>query len=816
MALLVALWLSVPAPAQGFGTINSLGQRAEHERITRAALACPAGVPSTGDCFEPRSIDQLAGQTGTFGAVGAPDSDEVFDPSAHCDDADFLDVPGYPRTRAQATAALLDCVSHLRVRFDEGIEAAADLLDSNGDVLESEVDLSFDCTFFLGIPGRAKCNAIEGFGRMLHGVQDFYSHSNWADESDPSRPISISNPPGLDRTGPTPIFDFLTTSVPTIPQDLTTGFFDGIFGDDCPGTTRITHACLNKDKALIDPVTGAVSDPQTERGQVLDNAAKAVAAAIAETRQQWEDFQVTLIARYGAVDANKIILALTQDDPLASQPGVVEPQIIFPGQYRASGTEDHTFHIENAGSAPAFVQADWYNLQGSKVGAGTVLSSALAPGAALDYGAQGSVPEGFRGTLVISSDQPLAGNDTVYRTIGGVVSVGGRTGLNPMPGSTGSVVSLPYVSNQLNQTYNTTIHIANAGTSTACVQVQYSFVPGQGAVPAGGRAPVVDSGPGGSGCAFGFPLAPNGSMTISPVSGAGLTPYPASTANTLMAATVTATGSGVVAIVDASLSTGLRKAASYEGFLVSSIPSTPGDLGTDIAIPVALTTSDGYYSQILMSNPNSFPATVTIEYRSGGSTYPVTLTIPAGGVTNHSVYSDGVVPVGFIGAAQISSNLPIAAVLFRSKMTTAFSYIDEDLYTAVNGSLTSKASTTLFLPTVSRRLLKDASHDGMNTWLSVTVPGGGQALVTIQTESREWPGVAGCPAQGSFSITKLVTGSFVFYQNADFENGFGANPVCLLGSMTITSDVPILAVASFITDVIQGDQEANFQVPVLR
>lgn len=149
-------------------------------------------------------------------------------------------------------------------------------------------------------------------------------------------------------------------------------------------------------------------------------------------------------------------------------------------------------------------------------------------------------------------------------------------------------------------------------------------------------------------------------------------------------------------------------------------------------------------------------------------------------------------------------------------MTTAFSYIDEDLYTAVNGSLTSKASTTLFLPTVSRRLLKDASHDGMNTWLSVTVPGGGSARVTIHTESREWPGVVGCPAQGTFTITKQVIGSFVFYQNADFENGFGANPQCLLGSMTITSDVPILAVASFITDVIQGDQEANFQVPVLR
>lgn len=71
-----SIWLMTPQPTERFGTINGLGQRAEHERITRAALACPPGVQSTGNCFEPRSIDQLAGHTGTFGAVGAPDSDE--------------------------------------------------------------------------------------------------------------------------------------------------------------------------------------------------------------------------------------------------------------------------------------------------------------------------------------------------------------------------------------------------------------------------------------------------------------------------------------------------------------------------------------------------------------------------------------------------------------------------------------------------------------------------------------------------------------------------------------------------------------------
>jgi len=102
-------------PANAFGTINGLGQRAEHERITRAALACAPGVKSDGSCFEPRSIDQLAGHSGTFGAVGAPDLDESGDPNAHCDDADFLNVPGYPQSAPRrppsSRAAWTTCAS---------------------------------------------------------------------------------------------------------------------------------------------------------------------------------------------------------------------------------------------------------------------------------------------------------------------------------------------------------------------------------------------------------------------------------------------------------------------------------------------------------------------------------------------------------------------------------------------------------------------------------------------------------------------------------------------------------------------------------
>jgi len=309
--LIVAFWLLLPtAPVHAFGT---LGQRAEHERITRAALACPPDVKSTGDCFEPRSLDQLAGDVGTVGAVGAPDIDEFFTPAAHCDNADFLDIPGYPQPRAAATANLLACVAHLRMRFWRGIDGASGLFDRDGELIGPEVDLSAGCTFVGGFAGKAKCNAIEGLGRALHGAQDFYSHSNWADESDPNKPIWLDNPPGLNLPGPTPILDLAGNATPAIPPDLTTGFFSVI--DKCPGTNRVTHACLNKDEALIDPATGAVSDPLTARGLVANNEQKAVTGAIAETRRQWADFRATLNERYGAELGTKMALAIAQDVP---------------------------------------------------------------------------------------------------------------------------------------------------------------------------------------------------------------------------------------------------------------------------------------------------------------------------------------------------------------------------------------------------------------------------------------------------------------------------------------------------------------------
>jgi hypothetical protein len=170
-----ALSASAPGSAAGFGTIEGGGQNREHERITRAALACAGDGGSEADCFEPRSMDLVAVHAREFGAVGTPDKDELALRAAHCDDIDFL-AGEYPRTRGQARDALLNCVDQLRGRFGQGADSAPALLDDQGQIVPDQVTLDPECRFGEATSreaadSRAKCVALEGLGRVLHGAR---------------------------------------------------------------------------------------------------------------------------------------------------------------------------------------------------------------------------------------------------------------------------------------------------------------------------------------------------------------------------------------------------------------------------------------------------------------------------------------------------------------------------------------------------------------------------------------------------------------------------------------------------------------------
>ena len=331
----VAQLLASLAAASPFGTINSdlLHQHAEHKMITRLALQCPQGSKSDGICFEPASLDRLAGKTGSNGAVGSPDS---FEPTqeaspAHCDDADFLDIPGYPQRRENATTALQACRDHLRIRFMQGILSAGRIFDDDDKLIERELDFTEACEFvhrgltFDESPGFAKRFALEGLGRALHGTQHFYSHSNWADQADPNRPISVLNPPGLDRRILAPFLYLRAENqiANMVPRNLTTGcfnaaemlpFFDGTGSLGCQD--RVIHATINKDHGIITLDGGITLDiVGVPREAVPGNFERAVRSAIADSKEQWTNFRHELQLHYGAAKANIIICVFVRDHP---------------------------------------------------------------------------------------------------------------------------------------------------------------------------------------------------------------------------------------------------------------------------------------------------------------------------------------------------------------------------------------------------------------------------------------------------------------------------------------------------------------------
>jgi hypothetical protein len=114
------------------------------------------------------------------------------------------------------------------------------------------------------------------------------------------------------------VLDLRSGGDPSVPAGLRTGCY--VLRDQVPGVgdceLRVTHAALNKDRGLIDPITGRATDPTTSRGMVGDNFAKAVSGAITETRRQWQDFRSELTARYGETDGKRMICVLTHDNPV--------------------------------------------------------------------------------------------------------------------------------------------------------------------------------------------------------------------------------------------------------------------------------------------------------------------------------------------------------------------------------------------------------------------------------------------------------------------------------------------------------------------
>lgn len=291
--------------AHAFGTINSLGQSAEHEKITRLALR-PFRLGR-------KTLAEIAGRRGRYGAVGAPDLPGrglLTKAAAHCDGGDHLALPGYPQSRNAATAKLRACRRWIFSHLTKAVVEAGGLVDASGRIQSSQIPTRISCSYS-GVRGRAKCNVLEALGLAFHAAQDFYSHTNWTDIP-PRGKIDPKMPPGIGQNSRAAWLD--PRSNEAVPAGLISGCFEGIPEKQfCKN--RVRHADLNKDTGLIDVGSGFVGAGSTSRGQVNNNFSRAVHAAITDTRDKWAYFETQVLTKYGRLRGSKIICVIRRDYP---------------------------------------------------------------------------------------------------------------------------------------------------------------------------------------------------------------------------------------------------------------------------------------------------------------------------------------------------------------------------------------------------------------------------------------------------------------------------------------------------------------------
>ncbi len=290
----VAAAFGIETPEKGVGR--------EHERITRAAVTD----------VDPLTLDALAGRGEGAGAVGSVDLLDA-QPEAHCDNGDYLEG-SYPRSEAQAQAALTGCRALMVAELEGAVGLAKDLIQATAE--SAALD---NCDFKRGT-GSVKCAVLTHVGRGFHIAQDFYAHTNWVDQP-AAGPASASNPPGLGKTGradwldprkdvpfPTGLISGCTTRGDLL-NDCAYGSVLPDFGLEL-GLERISRNSLDKGFGPIGKGVGGIGT--TARGAVNNNFRNAVKAAIDDTRDKWEYFKERVRAVYGA-DGEKVLCTLSRD-----------------------------------------------------------------------------------------------------------------------------------------------------------------------------------------------------------------------------------------------------------------------------------------------------------------------------------------------------------------------------------------------------------------------------------------------------------------------------------------------------------------------
>ncbi|MEM9775019.1 MAG: hypothetical protein AAF902_10590 [Chloroflexota bacterium] len=356
-----------------------------------------------------------------------------------------------------------------------------------------------------------------------------------------------------------------------------------------------------------------------------------------------------------------------------------------------------------------------------------------------------TLPAGFDGAAVISSDQPVA---AIVNVLGDGFAAGSSYGSFSEGSAT---VSLPLIAKNQVGIYDTFVNVQNAGSSDTTVTISYANTTctDTATIPAGAATRFDQS-----------------ADTCLPDGYVGAATVTTGNASDSIVATVIETSNN---------NTGLF---AYNGFTSGS---------TDIAAPLVMWNNSGFQSGFAVQNAGTASTDVTIEYTpvSGqGTACTETATIAAGASVAFGLYAHAEIgnPVGtdtcanalFVGSARVSANSanqPLVGIVNQTNFTNFAS--------AYNAFDPSQATNSLSMP-----LLMDR-NGGFYTGFNLQNAGTASANVTCTFSTS-----AGGQTISQFTAT-LAAGAPVNQLQLD-----AASASAYVGSATCTADQPIIAVVN--------------------
>lgn len=427
------------------------------------------------------------------------------------------------------------------------------------------------------------------------------------------------------------------------------------------------------------------------------------------------------------------------------------------------------FQVQNLASTTANVVLDFYNQDGTV--AASVSDTIPANGAKTYFPLPGTVPSGFNGSLVISSDQNL-------RAVNNMLGSGPGSYFDSTTGfSAGATtVNLPLIMCS-NGGFDTWYNIQNAGSSDATVNISYT---------AGGNGVDGSEGP--------FTIKAGAAKTFSQALGSSTlncSSLKDAAGKFVGSATVTSNQPVVAAVMQVN-TTNFKVLMSYGGFGAGS-PS--------VLLPLVMANNGGMYTGIQVQNVGTASTTVHVTYSAntaGNNTdtpAAESFTLAAGASQTLIQNAGTWATFGkYVGNATVTNdgNQSLVAIVNQVLPT-------KPLGSSYNGFDPASATNNASVPLIM------ANNSTYYTGVQVqNTSATASAQVTIHYTANTAGTFA--PADEVFTLTPNSSKTVIQNGAAGTNGSVNSWTQKYVGSATITADHPVVAIVNQVSFGVAGDQ----------